>query len=64
MAAHFCATIPNFEVMEIETDDVPWKYELLTKPPTIEAGLFHLPVGPGWGAAINEDALAAHPWRG
>jgi galactonate dehydratase len=64
MAAHFCAAIPNFEVMEIELDDVPWKYNLLTKTPTIEAGLFHLPTGIGWGAAIDEDALAEHPWRG
>jgi galactonate dehydratase len=64
MSAHFCAAIPNFEVMEIEVDDVPWKYNLLTKAPTIEAGLFHVPTGMGWGAAIDEDTLAEHPWRG
>ncbi|MBM3607608.1 MAG: mandelate racemase/muconate lactonizing enzyme family protein, partial [Alphaproteobacteria bacterium] len=25
MSAHFCAAIPNFRIMEIEIDDVPWK---------------------------------------
>jgi galactonate dehydratase len=64
MAAHFCASIPNFEVMEIELDDVPWKYDLLTIAPTIEAGQFHVPSGNGWGASINEAALMEHPWRG
>jgi galactonate dehydratase len=64
MAAHFCAAIPNVDVMEIEADDVPWKYHLLTAQPAIENGMFHLPSGPGWGASMNEDALAEHPWRG
>jgi galactonate dehydratase len=64
MAAQFFAAVPNVDVMEIEADDVPWKYDLLTLQPTIESGTFHLPNGPGWGAAINEDALAEHPWRG
>jgi galactonate dehydratase len=25
MSAHFCAAIPNFRIMEIDIDDVPWK---------------------------------------
>lgn len=64
MTAHFCATVPNLDVMEIEADDVPWKYSLLTVPPLIERGGFRLPVGPGWGADVDEDAVAEHPWRG
>ena len=30
MSAHFCAAIPNFRVMEIDIDDVPWKDDLVT----------------------------------
>jgi galactonate dehydratase len=63
IAANFCAIVPNFEIMEIEADDVPWKYELLTVPPVISAGQFHLPTGVGWGADIDEVALVEHPWR-
>lgn len=62
MAAQFCAVVPNFEIMEIEGDDVPWKYQLLTAPLEIEHGVAAVPSGPGWGAEINEDALAEHPW--
>ena len=36
MSAHFCAAIPNFRIMEIDIDDVPWKDEVVS-PPVIEA---------------------------
>ena len=61
MSAHFCAAVPNVRIMEIEVDDVPWKDDLLTSPGRIENGDFMVPTGPGWGADINEDAIAAHP---
>jgi galactonate dehydratase len=61
MSAHFCAAIPNFRIMEIEVDDVPWKDDLVTAPPVIENGELLVPTGPGWGADVNEEALKAHP---
>jgi L-alanine-DL-glutamate epimerase-like enolase superfamily enzyme len=61
MSAHFCAAIPNFRVMEIDIDDVPWKDDLVTHPPVIENGQLIVPTRPGWGADINEDAIRAHP---
>jgi galactonate dehydratase len=64
MSAHFCAAVPNFQVMEIDVDDVPWKDALLTQPPTIAAGELLIPTGAGWGAEINEDAVRAHPPSG
>ena len=30
MSAHLCAAIPNFRVMEIDIEDVPWKDDLVT----------------------------------
>ncbi|MBV9833355.1 MAG: mandelate racemase/muconate lactonizing enzyme family protein [Alphaproteobacteria bacterium] len=63
MSAHFCAAIPNFRVMEIDIDDVPWKDDLVTHPPVIENGELVVPTRPGWGADINEEALRAHPAR-
>jgi galactonate dehydratase len=62
MSAQFCAVAGNAAIMEIEGDDVPWKYELLSEPPRIERGCFSIPRGPGWGAEPREEALAAHPW--
>ncbi len=61
MSAHFCAVLPNFRIMEIDIDDVPWKDDLVTEPPRIEDGHLVLPTGPGWGADVNEAAVRAHP---
>ena len=61
MSAHFCAAIPNFRIMEIDIDDVSWKDELVTVPPVIKDGYLEIPDGPGWGAELNEEAIAAHP---
>jgi L-alanine-DL-glutamate epimerase-like enolase superfamily enzyme len=60
MSAQFCAAVPNLRIMEFEGDDVPWKDSLLTAPPRIEAGEMLVPAGPGWGADIDEAAVAEH----
>lgn len=61
ISAHMCAAIPNFRVMEIDIEDVPWKDELVTHPPVIEKGELLIPSGAGWGAQVNEEVLRAHP---
>ena len=61
MSAHFCAAIPNFRIMEIDIDDVPWKDDLVTKPRLIRDGMLKIPEGIGWGTELNEEAIAAHP---
>ena len=38
MSAHLCAAIPNFRLMEIDIEDVPWKDDLVTVVPKIENG--------------------------
>ena len=61
ISAHFASVVPNFSIMELDVDEVPWKPELLTNPPKIENGMFALPAGPGWGTDIDEAVLRAHP---
>ena len=61
MSAHFCAAVPNFRIMEIDIDDVPWKDDLVTHPPEIQGGELIIPDRPGWGTDLNEEAIAAHP---
>src|SRR5436853_2693832 len=63
MSAHLCAAMPNFSIMEIDIDDVPWKDDLVSHPPTIENGELLVPTRPGWGADVNEDVIRAHPPR-
>ena len=61
MSAQFCAAVPNFRIMEIDIDDVPWKDDLVTHPPEIVDGHLIVSDRPGWGTDINEDAIKAHP---
>ena len=63
MSAHFCAAIPNFRIMEFDVDEVPWKPKLLTRPYVVENGELVLPAGAGWGTAVNEAVIRAHPAR-
>jgi len=61
MSAHLCAALPNFRVMEIDIDDVPWKDDIITWKPTIVDGHLQVPNAPGWGAELNEEVIRAHP---
>ncbi|MBI08132.1 MAG: hypothetical protein CMM55_01300 [Rhodospirillaceae bacterium] len=61
ITATYCGVLPNFRVMEIDVDQVPWAYDLLTVKPTIENGHISLLSGPGWGTEVNEEAVKAHP---
>ena len=55
------AVAPNFRIMEIDPDAVPWQDDLVTVKPQIENGYLLLPTGPGWGTDVNEEAVLAHP---
>lgn len=61
ITAAYCGVVPNFRVMEIDKMQVPWAYDLLTEKPVIENGHIELMSGPGWGADVDEDAVAAYP---
>ena len=63
MSAHFCAVVPNFRIMEIDPDRVPWYDDLVTVRPEVTQGSLVLPAGPGWGTEVNEEAVRAHPPR-
>lgn len=63
MSLHFCAAVPNARIMEYRPDEAPWTKQFLTHPLDVKNGCVTLPDRPGWGADINEDALASHPVR-
>ena len=62
ISASLCAVLPNVHIQEIDIDDVPWKDELVTVPPTIVDGYLQIPTGPGWGTDLNEEVARAHAW--
>jgi L-alanine-DL-glutamate epimerase-like enolase superfamily enzyme len=60
---HFCASIPNVRISEIDIDDVPWKDDLLTEKMDFEDGQVLIPDRPGWGGDLNEEVARAHVWE-
>ncbi|MCC2663129.1 MAG: enolase, partial [Geminicoccaceae bacterium] len=63
MSAHFSTVVPNFRIMEIDPDRVPWYDDLVTVQPRVEDGHLLLSEGPGWGTEVDEAAVRAHPPR-
>ena len=62
--AQLCAALSNVEILEIDMDDVPWKWDLIDPPLRIENGELIVPSGPGLGAEVVEEVARAHPIRG
>jgi L-alanine-DL-glutamate epimerase-like enolase superfamily enzyme len=62
MNAHFCASIPNFKILETDVDSVPWRDDITTELPDIRDGYLYLPKKPGIGVELNEKEIARHPW--
>jgi len=59
-AAHVCAAMSNFLVMEYHAHDVPWWDQLVTGGPVIENGFIDLNDKPGHGLDLNEDVAQEH----
>jgi L-alanine-DL-glutamate epimerase-like enolase superfamily enzyme len=62
-AAQLGAVIPNFRIMELVMDEVPWLSQLATHPPVVRDGDLVVPDRPGWGSDIDEAVVRAHPPR-
>jgi L-alanine-DL-glutamate epimerase-like enolase superfamily enzyme len=65
-SAHFCASIPNFLVLEFHGSDVPFWDDLVegVSKPIIQNGSIQLPDKPGLGVKLNEDVARRYARRG
>jgi len=59
-AAHVCATMPNFQILEFSYGEVPWRAELIDPPEALDKGYIQLSHRPGFGIALNEKTLAKY----
>ena len=59
-AAHVCAAMSNFLVMEYHAHDVSWWDDLVTGGKVIKDGFIRLNDKPGHGLELNEDVARAH----
>ena len=65
-AAHFCAAIPNFLVLEFHASDVPFWSDLVegAEKPIIQNGAIRLSDKPGLGVKLNEDVARKYARKG
>jgi galactonate dehydratase len=59
-AAHVCATMPNFKILEFSYGEVPWRAELIDPPEALDKGNIVLSRLPGLGITLNEKTIAKY----
>jgi len=63
-ALHFAASTPNLKILEYFNDFAePFVEQSAAGLPNVRDGWFPLPTGPGLGVTLDEDVVAAHPYR-
>jgi galactonate dehydratase len=56
-AAHVCATMPNFQILELSYGEVPWRAELIDPPEALDKGHIVLTDRPGIGVTLNDKTV-------
>ncbi len=60
-AAHVCAGLPNFSILEFSFGEAPWRAELVDPPEEIaKGGLLGVPDRPGLGLKLDEKVAARY----
>jgi galactonate dehydratase len=59
-AAHVCAGLPNFQILEFAYGEVPWRAELVDPPEELVNGYLTLSQRPGLGITLNEKTIARY----
>jgi galactonate dehydratase len=59
-AAHVCAGMANFLILEFSYGEVPWRAELIDPPEQIERGFLRVSARPGLGISLNEKIAARY----
>jgi galactonate dehydratase len=59
-AAHVCATLPNFQILEFSHGETDWRAELVEPAEEIERGMLSVSDHPGIGYELNEKTIRQH----
>lgn len=59
-SAQWCATIPNFDVLEFQWNEVPWRGELVNPPERFVKGSIAAHSTPGIGVELNDRVVQSH----
>jgi galactonate dehydratase len=59
-AAHVCAGLPNFSILEFSHGETDWRAELVDPPESMRNGRLRPPDSPGLGLKLNEKVAHRH----
>ncbi len=59
-SVQLCASLSNFDVLEFQWGEVPWRGELLDPPERFENGRIRVSDAPGFGVTLNETVVREH----
>ena len=59
-SVQLCAGMANFDILEYQLNEVPWRGDLLDPPEQFLRGTIAVPDGPGLGMELNEPVVRAH----
>ena len=59
-SVQLCASMSNFDILEFQWGEVPWRGELLDPPERFENGAIRVPNAPGFGVSLNEALAREH----
>ena len=59
-AAQFAAGIENFDSLELQWGQAPWRSDITDPPEYVSGGILEVPAGPGFGIELNDSLIAAH----
>jgi galactonate dehydratase len=60
---HFCASTPNFAILEYNPDDRGPRRDLVREPLAVKDGYIELPTAPGLGIDLDESAFEKYPYK-
>ena len=55
-----CAAMSNFDMLEHQWGEVPWRGDLLEPPERFELGRISVPNAPGFGVELNQAVAREH----
>jgi galactonate dehydratase len=59
-SVQLCAAMSNFDILEHQWGEVPWRGDLLDPPERFENGRISIPAAPGFGVELNETVAREH----
>ena len=59
-SAQICTALPNFEILELQWGEAPWRADLVEPPEDFQQGELIPAQGPGLGVTLNQKVLKEH----